>query len=88
MNNGYEIWLVTIHSRIVHVHNLLLKIKIQEQILSIGIEHKNSFRDCRKKPIQTMIFIPAIPDFLKSRPFHFSVTFSGHNYLVFQGDLT
>ena len=28
------------------------------------------------------------PGFLKSRPFHFSITVSGHYYLVFQGSLT
>jgi len=41
-----------------------------------------------KKPVQTMISYSGNAGFLKIHPVHFSVTFSGHKYLVFQGSLT
>jgi len=41
-----------------------------------------------KSLFKQWFIIPAMPDYLKIHLIHFSVTLSGHNYLVFQGSLT
>jgi len=45
------------------------------------------FETAEKSQSKERFPIPAMPDFLKSRPFHLSINFSGHNYLIFQDDL-